>query len=139
MNRLLRVACGGVLLLMSACGISEKQQQEMQESLYVGLTDAFLAQDSFVAVSPEVSLSNVEHGDFFSVPGYRGQFSCSFYDGSDKVSLHGSAGFDKDGFLAEMPDGKLAVDLSIVLVNGHSVSPATSIYNLPSFFSGRGK
>lgn len=126
-------------IILSACGVSDDKREAMQNSLYVSLTDVLLEQDSFVAFAPDVELRKVERGDFFSVSGYRGMFSCSFMDGDNRVILSGSAGFDDEGLLATMPDGKLAIDVSVVLVDGHSSPVSTSIYNLSSFFSNRDK
>ncbi|MCM1066843.1 MAG: hypothetical protein NC418_04620 [Muribaculaceae bacterium] len=139
MKRSYIAICFAWLLLLSACGVSSDRKEEMQNSLYVGLTDALLKQDSFVAFAPSVELREVERGAFFSVDGYRGLFSCSFTEGEHRVFLSGSCGFDKDGFLATMPDGRLAVDVVAILVDSRSTNVSTSIYNLPVFFSNRGK
>lgn len=133
------VFCGLLVLLLSSCGVSNERKEEMQNSLYVALTDAFLEQDAFVAFAPSVELREVERGAFFSVDGYRGLFSCSFSDGKSSVYLNGSCGFDKDGFLATMPDGRLAVDVLVILVDSRPVNVSTSICNLPVFFGCRGK
>ena len=109
----------------------------MYISLKLGLDEAFAAQDSFVAFLPKVELREIKRGTFFSISGYRGQYSCSFSDRDNKVRIYGAAGFTKDGSLARMSNGKLAIDVYVVTVNNHEETAATSIYNVPMFYSSR--
>ena len=124
------------LLILSSCGISSKKQETMKNSLEVALNSAFLSQDDFVAFAPEVELRNIERGDYSDVEGYVGQFSCSFTDGVARVYMTGAVGFNDAGFVAALPNKKLGIWVSTILVDSRPVPVATSIYNLPSFDSG---
>lgn len=137
MKRFAYALCGG-LLLLSACGISQKQQTQMENSLSVALTDAFLQQDDFVAFAPKVELSDVVSGSAMGWDcAYHGSFSCSFDDRDSHVVIAGVAGFGEDGRLLSLPNGKLAISVPSVLVDYNRVSSDTSIYNLPCFDLGR--
>ena len=132
--------CGG-LLLLSACGISQKQQTQMENSLYVALTDAFLQQDDFVAFAPKVDLLEIEKGESSVSPvdGYHGVFSCEFKSGENNVRIHGSAGFDKYGSVIHLPEGKVALDVFLIMVGTNREDAAKSVYNVPAFISHRGE
>lgn len=123
------------LLILSSCGVSSKKKETMQNSLEVALNSAFLSQDDFVAFAPEVELRNVECGEYSDVEGYVGQFSCSFTDGAAHVYMTGTVGFNDAGFVAALPNKRLGIWVSTILVDSRPVPVATSIYNLPTFDS----
>lgn len=108
----------------------------MKNSLEVALNSAFLSQDEFVAFAPKVELRNVERGEYSGAEGYVGQFSCSFSDGDARVYMTGTVGFNDAGFVVALPNKKLGIWVSTILVDSHPVAVNTSIYNLPSFDSG---
>lgn len=126
-------------LLLASCGVSSVKQEQMQTSLYNAMTDAFLAQDEFVAFAPSVELRDVEQGEspWSPADGYHGNFSCDFEDGEKRIHLVGAAGFNKNGSVAKIEDGRLAVEVIVVLEGSQNVSPSESIYNIPAFCSSR--
>ena len=128
-----------VAILLASCGVSSSDKSQMETGLSVCLGDAFLAQDDFVSFSPKVELLEVEKGESsLSLPdGYHGTFSCSFEAQGSQVHLSGSVGFDGDGRVRTLPNGKLAIQIPSILVDSRMVAPDTSIYNLPVFSCGR--
>lgn len=131
--------CAAIALLLSSCGVSESNKEQMQTSLYVAMGDALLAQDDFVAASPSVELLDVETGESSLSPadGYHGTFSCEFSDRGESVRMNGSVGFDRDGRVVRLPGGKLAIDVFLVMVGTERVDVSGCIYNVPSFVSHR--
>ena len=106
----------------------------MQTSLYLTLSDAFLAQDAFTAIAPKIELSSVESGGTMGWDcAFHGSFSCSFDDRDSHVSMSGVVGFSEDGRVLTLPNGRLAIFFPLVLVNNERVDSDTSIYNLPCF------
>lgn len=137
MKKVSLALCPVLCLLLSACGVSTHQKEQMLNSLSAALDEAFLSQDEFVAFAPTVELGDVEKGGTMGMDcSYHGNFSCSFDSGNSRVIMHGAAGFDENGFVARL-DGKLAISLISVIVDMERVSTSTSVYNLPIFYSGR--
>lgn len=122
------------LLILSSCGVSGEKQERMKNSIYVAVTDAFLAQDAFTAFSPSVELSDIEKGGAMGWNcAYHGSVYCSFDCDGSHISMSGVAGFSEDGCVATLPNGSLAVFFPSVLVNNERVNSDTSIYNLSCF------
>lgn len=130
------------LLLCSvlfSCDVQEKKKGEMATNLYATLTNEFMKQDAFDDMYLGVDLKSIEHEPFrFLEKGYKGQFSCTFKDGKNEVRMFGFVGFDEDGFVAKMParfGDKIAIEISVVLVNSKNVPVSECVYNIPSFIS----
>lgn len=137
MKKIAYLLCLIAIFLLLSCGVSSSKHEAIQNSLSVALCEAFLAQDDFVVFGPSVELTKVEKGESAWSPsdGYHTVFSYSFEDKDQRVCLHGAAGFNKDGSVIRLPDGKLAVNVFLVMVNNVRVDASVSKYNLPCFSS----
>lgn len=132
--------------LVTSCGVSAKDRENMQTSLDVRLFDEYSKQKEYVCMFLNAELKSIEKKPFRSLnDGFSGVFSCSFEDNGNSVYITGTVGFDKWGFVADMPEelapligkNKIAVDVSSILVNGKNTSVADSKYNISCFVSNR--
>lgn len=109
------------------CGPSQKDKDVMRISLENKLMEKYNETGNIIPMYGRVELRDIEKhpGEFKGV--YSAIFSYEFKDhGEDAVYLTGSAGFDKHGHLIlDMPnlgDGKIAVNISAILVNSKPIS-----------------
>lgn len=128
-----------VVSLVSSCGVSSKDKEDIKNSLFFTLADKIAQQSEFSERGLSVELLSVKTTPFPPLEeGMTAVFSCSFTDDkNNKVYMSGTAGVNDAGLVMDMPErfgkDKIAIDISAILVNSKDVPVDESIYNLSCF------
>lgn len=127
--------CAFLLFVLSSCGVSKEQEEQMQQSLEVALSEIFFEEGDFIATDMTVELSNVEKGGSMWNSAFSCSFSCSFENDGVPVRLSGMAGFSEDGLVMELPNEKVAILVSPqIIVDNECIPLGSTNYKMPSFY-----
>ncbi len=138
MMKLLKYIFAALLCVnVGGCGVTSKDKEDMQNSLYVTLTDS-LAHNGIEVGGLNIELKKVKDEPYPGTDnGYWATFSCSFNGNGESVYMVGDVGFDENGFVAQIPErnGKIAVRVSVANVGGKPAQISECRYVLPCFMN----